>query len=122
MSNKYVIDVGAYAGKHDITIEKANEEIQTKLFSMGYTWGNKSVNVSHTHALYLYIYESPNEIYFSMAYDERQQFSRLDFERNVTVDLKPVFPKKIEYIKLNGKQYEKEKLEQSLKMIEEGKL
>jgi len=36
--------------------------------------------------------------------------------------LKPVFPKKIEYIKLNGKQYEKEKLEQALKMIEEGKL
>ena len=43
-------------------------------------------------------------------------------KRNVTVDLKPVFPKKIEYIKLNGKQYEKEKLEQALKMIEEGKL
>jgi len=55
MSNKYVIDVGAYAGKHDITIEKANEEIQTKLFSMGYTWGNKSVNVSYTCLVSVYL-------------------------------------------------------------------
>lgn len=122
---KHYINVKAYAEKYGITLDKAHEEIQPKLFEMGYSWWKNSKEVfyakaSPSHYIDLnycndkeithstvrsYIHDTMTEIII-----EREEEVKISFS---------VKEAPIEYVELNGKQYEKAKLEQALKLVEE---
>lgn len=120
---KQYIDVRAYAEKYNLTVEQAHNEIQPLLFDLNYDW--QSVDFHHTvvfkFADYLElnmdkegrITQCPKETFEQSDYDQELIFDRV-------VKLTCTARDNTEYIEFNGKQYDKRKLEQALKLIEEG--
>ena len=121
---KIYIDVQAYAKKYSLTLEQAHEEIQPMLFDLNYDW--QGINYHHKVSLVFADYlelnmdkegritQCPKETFEQSDYDQELVFNR-------TVNLAFEIRNKTEYIEFNGKQYDKRKLEQALKLIEEGK-
>ena len=119
---KQYIDVRAYAEKYNLTLEQAHNEIQPMLFDLGYDWQgiNYHHKVSLVYADYLElnmdkegrITQCPKETFEQSDYDQELIFDRIVHLTCTTRD-------NTEYVEFNGKQYDKRKIEQVLKLIEE---
>lgn len=122
---KIYIDVTEYANNYGLTLDQAHGEIQPFLFKCGYNWAYPSYDqkVSFTYAEYLelnigknlVITQCSSERFTDSDYDEEWVLKRnIDFVyecRNITHEP--------EYVKINGKRYDKSKLEKALAMLEE---
>lgn len=120
---KIYIDVTKYANKYGLTLEQAHNEIQPMLFDLNYDW--QGINYHHKVSLVFADYlelnmdkegritQCPKETFEQSDYDQELIFNR-------TVNLTCEARDNTEYVEFNGKQYDKHKLEQALKLIEEG--
>lgn len=122
--NKYFINVAKYANDNGLSLEQAHEEIQLNLFNDVYNWKHPSYQnkVVLSFAEYLELnMEEPNCITqcSSESFTESDYDFEVTFDRSVNlvwnIDRVETTP---EYVEFNGKQYEKSKLEQALKLIE----
>lgn len=119
---KQFIDVEKYALDNEISLSVAHEEIQTWLFKEGYDWEMYGTTVKFNNTRFLelnmdasYCITWENEdCYSSDKYEEELVFTR-------QVTLVPFYNKidKTEYVEFNGKKYDKAKLEEALKLIEQ---
>jgi hypothetical protein len=120
---KCFINVKSYAEKYGILMDKAHEEIQPKLFELGYSWYKGKDIIKFGECLDL-SYQKEGEITHSQeSFEDHLEMKELLIERKeiVTVDISATEPT-IEYVEFNGKQYDKAKLERALKMIDESNL
>lgn len=120
---KCFINVKSYAEKYGILMDKAHEEIQPKLFELGYSWYKGKDIIKFGECLDLN-YQKEGEITHSHKdFEDHLEMKELLIERKeiVTVDISATEPT-IEYVEFNGKQYDKAKLERALKMIDESNL
>ena len=120
---KCLINVKSYAEKYGILMDKAHEEIQLKLFELGYSWYKGKDIIKFGECLDLN-YQKEGEITHSHKdFEDHLEMKELLIERKeiVTVDISATEPT-IEYVEFNGKQYDKAKLERALKMIDESNL
>lgn len=122
--NKYFINVAKYANDNGLSLEQAHEEIQLNLFNDVYNWKHPSYQnkVVLSFAEYLELnMEEPNCITqcSSESFTESDYDFEVTFDRSVNlvwnIDRVETTP---EYVEFNGKQYDKKKLEQALKLIE----
>jgi len=122
--NKYFINVVKYANDNGLSLEQAHEEIQLNLFNDVYNWKHPSYQnkVALTFAEYLELQmEEPHCITqcSSESFTESDYDFEITFDRSVNlgwnIDRVETTP---EYVEFNGKQYDKKKLEQALKLIE----
>ena len=122
--NKYFINVVKYANDNGLSLEQAHEEIQLNLFNDVYNWKHPSYQnkVVLSFAEYLELnMEEPNCITqcSSESFTESDYDFEVTFDRSVNlvwnIDRVETTP---EYVEFNGKQYDKQKLEQALKLIE----
>lgn len=120
---KCFINVKSYAEKYGILMDKAHEEIQLKLFELGYSWPGDNCVYKHGECLELNYRKSGSITHSQESFDDRLEMKELLIERKetVTVDISVTEPT-IEYVEFNGKQYDKAKLERTLKMIDESNL
>ena len=122
---KIYIDVTEYANNYGLTLDQAHGEIQPMLFESGYNWAYPSYDqkVSFTYAEYLElniekklaITQCSSETFTDSDYDVKWVLKR-DIEfvheyRNITNEPK--------YVEINGKRYDRSKLEKALAMLEE---
>lgn len=120
---KCFINVKSYAEKYGILMDKAHEEIQPKLFELGYSWYKGKDIIKFGECLDLN-YQKEGEITHSHKdFEDHLEMKELLIKREeiVTVDISATEPT-IEYVEFNGKQYDKAKLERALKMIDESNL
>lgn len=122
---KIYIDVAKYANDYGLTLDQAHEEIQPMLFECGYNWAHPSYDrkVSLTCSEYLElnmdremtITQTRSETFIESDYDVEWVLKRniefVYYYRNITHEP--------EYVKINGKSYDKSKLEKALAMLEE---
>ena len=122
---KIYIDVAKYANTYGLTLEQAHEEIQPMLFECGYNWeySPHDREVSLTYSEYLevnmdreaVITQCPSELFTESDYDVEWVLKRnIEFVyeyRNIIHEH--------EYVEINGKRYDKSKLEKALAMLEE---
>ena len=125
---KQYIDVQAYAEKYNLTLEQAHLEIQPWLFDFGYGW--QSIVYHHkvcfTEGEYLElnidrdgcITQCSRDVFIESDYDQEIIFDRIV---DISYTCRNVI-REPEYIEFNGKQYEKSKLEQALKLIDKFEL
>ena len=122
--NKYFINVVKYANDNGLSLEQAHEEIQSELFKDDYNWECKGYHnkVVLTFAEYLELQmEKPHCITqcSGESFTESDYDFEITFDRSVNlgwnIDRVETTP---EYVEFNGKQYDKKKLEQALKLIE----
>ena len=123
--NKYFINVAKYANDNGLSLEQAHEEIQLNLFNDVYNWKHPSYQnkVVLSFAEYLELnMEEPNCITqcSSESFTESDYDFEVTFDRSVNlvwnIDRVETTP---EYVEFNGKQYDKKKLEQALKLLED---
>lgn len=123
--NKYFINVAKYANDNGLSLEQAHKEIQSELFKDGYNWKHPSYQnkVVLTFAEYLELQmEERHRITqcSSETFTESDYDFEITFARNVnlewSMDRVETTP---EYVEFNGKQYDKQKLEQALKLLED---
>lgn len=123
--NKYFINVVKYANDNGLSLEQAHEEIQLNLFNDVYNWKHPSYQnkVVLSFAEYLELnMEEPNCITqcSSESFTESDYDFEVTFDRSVNlvwnIDRVETTP---EYVEFNGKQYDKKKLEQALKLLED---
>jgi len=122
---KIYIDVTEYANNYGLTLDQAHGEIQPMLFESGYNWAYPSYDqkVSSTYAEYLelnmdkemVITQCPSDLFTESDYDVEWVLKR-DIEfvheyRNIIHEH--------EYVEINGKRYDRSKLEKALAMLEE---
>lgn len=120
---KCFINVKSYAEKYGILMDKAHEEIQPKLFELGYSWYKGKDIIKFGECLDLN-YQKEGEITHSHKdFEDHLEMKELLIKREeiVTVDISATEPT-IEYVEFNGKQYDKATLERALKMIDESNL
>lgn len=122
---KQYINVRAYAEKYNLTMEQAHNEIQPLLFDLSYDW----VYSDYHHKVSL-----PFADYLELNMDgegkitqcSRETFELYDYDQEIILDRVVSLTCKtrdisyVEYVEFNGKQYDKRKIEQALKLIEEG--
>ena len=122
---KIYIDVAKYANNYGLTLKQAHEEIQPMLFECGYNWAYPSYDRKVSLSCYGYlelnmdkemvITQCPSETFTDSDYDVEWVLKRnIEFVyeyRNIIHDPK--------YVEINGKRYDKSKLEQALAMLEE---
>ena len=122
---KIYIDVTKYANNYGLTLKQAHEEIQPVLFECGYNWAYSSHDreVSLTSSEYLelnmdkemVITQCPSDLFTESDYDVKWALKRnIEFVyeyRNIT--------REPEYVEINGKSYDKSKLEKALALLEE---
>ena len=122
---KIYIDVTEYANNYGLTLDQAHGEIQPFLFRCGYNWAYPSYDqkVSFTYAEYLElniekklaITQCSSETFTDSDYDVEWVLKRnIEFVheyRNITNEH--------EYVEINGKRYDRSKLEKALAMLEE---
>ena len=122
---KIYIDVTEYANNYGLTLDQAHGEIQPMLFESGYNWAYPSYDqkVSFAYAEYLElnmdkemtITQTNSETFIESDYDVEWVLKRnIEFVyeyRNITHEH--------EYVEINGKSYDKSKLEKALAMLEE---
>ena len=123
---KQFIDVEKYATDFNIPLAQAHEEIQTWLFEQGYNWVadayKNSVEFTCSGILELNM-----DNYFAITRNVFENIDFNDYDEEITfgrcwkVHLTPFANKvvKTEYVEFNGKQYDKRKLEEALKLIEQ---
>jgi len=122
---KIYINITEYANKYGLSLAQAHKEIQPFLFSLGYNWASpiyKKVSLCHAEYLELHmekewtITQCSSDSFVEDDYDYKWEI-----ERTVTLRYTHHYiehTQEIEYVEFNGKQYEKTKLEQALKLIE----
>lgn len=116
---KHYINVKAYAEKYGITLAKAHEEIQPKLFEMEYAWPIGQNIYNHNDCLVLNYFTNNEITHASVDFMYRNPMTEIIIEREEIININfSVKEAPIEYVEFNGKQYEKAKLEQALKLIE----
>ena len=122
---KTYIDVTKYANNYGLTLYQAHKEIQPMLFESGYNWAYSPHDrkVSFAYAEYLElnmdkemtITQTNSETFIESDYDVEWVLKRnIEFVyeyRNITHEH--------EYVEINGKSYDKSKLEKALAMLEE---
>jgi hypothetical protein len=121
---KVYINVAKYANENALTLEQAHNEIQPFLFALGYNWACKGYHnkVVLTYAEYLEMHmekdwvitQCSSDSFTESDYDYEWELKRkvnLSYVHRAITSVK-------EYVEFNGKQYEKTKLEQALKLIE----
>lgn len=121
-SQKLFVNVGAYATNNEISLKQSHEEIQEWLFDKGFKWASyEGVSFKDTKILVLNI-DRPLQLCWESVEDisKLQHYypgiQELLLKRTCTVTLSPSI--KEEYVEFNGKQYNKQKLEQALKLLE----
>ena len=123
--NKYFINVVKYANDNGLSLEQAHKEIQPELFKDGYNWKHPSCQnkVVLTFAEYLELQMEERHCITqcsSETFTESDYDFEITFVRNVNIawsmDRVETTP---EYVEFNGKKYEKAKLEQALKLLED---
>ena len=122
---KTYIDVAKYANTYGLTLEQAHEEIQPMLFECGYNWAYPPYDrkVSLTCSEYLEL-NMDSEMTITQTYSET--FIEADYdvewvlERNIefVYEYRNIIHEP-EYVEINGKSYDKSKLEKALAMLEE---
>jgi hypothetical protein len=121
---KVYINVTKYANENALTLEQAHKEIQPFLFSLGYNWKcltyNKKVSLCYAEYLELHMEED-----WAITQCSSESFTETDYDYNWELERKVslryvhrAITSAKEYVEFNGKQYEKAKLEQALKLIE----
>ncbi len=122
-SQRLVVNVGAYATNNKISLKQAHEEIQEWLFDKDFKWDSyEGVSFKDTTILVLN-YARP----LQLCWESFENISKLQhyytgiqellLKRTCTVTLSPSI--KEEYVEFNGKQYNKRKLEEALKLLED---
>ena len=123
---KIYINITEYANKYGLSLVQAHEEVQPFLFGLGYNWESPSYNkkVVLWFADYLELHMEKDWTITQCSSDsfvEDDYDYKWEIERTVTLRYLHRFiehAQEIEYVEFNGKQYEKAKLEQALKLIE----
>ena len=119
---KQFIDVKQYAEENDIPLNAAHEEIQNWLFKEGYKWTRYGTTVKFTDSRFL---ELNMDTSYGITWENEDCFDSDNYDEELTfarcVTIVPVYNKidKTEYVEFNGKQYDKAKLEEALKLIEQ---
>ena len=122
---KIYINVTEYANNYGLTLDQAHGEIQPFLFRCGYKWAHPSCDqkVSFTYAEYLElniekklaITQCSSDLFTESDYDVEWALKRnIEFVheyRNIIHEH--------EYVEINGKRYDRSKLEKALAMLEE---
>lgn len=121
---KAYINVKEYAEKYNLTLNQSHNEIQPMLFDLNYDWQSSFYHrkVCFTEAEYLElnmdrdgcITQCSRDMFIESDYDQEIIFDRIV---DVSYTCRNVI-REPEYVEFNGKQYEKSKLEQALKLIE----
>ena len=116
---KIYIDVQAYAEKHNLTLDQAHNEIQPLLFDLNYDW--QSVDYHHTVVLKFADYLELNmDKEGCITQCSRETFELHDYDQEIILDRAVKLTHKVrdnvEYVEFNGKQYDKCKLEQALRL------
>ena len=121
---KVYINVAKYANENALTLEQAHNEIQPFLFALGYNWACKGYHnkVVLTYVEYLEMHMDKDWVITRCSSDSFTE-SDYDYEwelkRKVNLSyVHRAIASAKEYVEFNGKQYEKAKLEQALKLIE----
>ena len=122
---KAYINVKEYAEKYNLTLNQAHNEIQPVLFGLNYNWASKDYyrKVYFTEWEYLElnidrcgrITHCPRDMFIESDYDQEIIFDRIV---DISYTCRNVI-REPEYIEFNGKQYDKQKLEQALKLLED---
>ena len=122
---KTYIDVAKYANKYGLTLEQAHEEIQPMLFECGYNWAYFSYDreVFFTSSEYLEL-NMDKEMVITQCSSELFTESKYDVEWVLKRNIEFVYEYRniiheTEYVEINGKRYDKSKLEKALAMLEE---
>lgn len=113
---KHYINVKAYAEKYGITLAKAHEEIQPKLFEMGYTWSSMAVDglvhvrYKTSNFLCLNLVEE-KELRWCDNEDATESDKEIVIEREETISINfSVKEAPIEYVEFNGSNMKKPSL------------
>jgi len=121
---KVYINVAKYANEHNLSLDQAHNEIQPFLFALGYNWACKGYHnkVILTYVEYLEMHMDKDWVITRCSSDSFTE-SDYDYEwelkRKVNLSyVHRAITSAKEYVEFNGKQYEKAKLEQALKLIE----
>ena len=121
---KVYINVTKYANEHHLSLDQAHNEIQPFLFALGYNWACKGYHnkVILTYVEYLEMHMDKDWVITQCSSDSFTE-SDYDYEwelkRKVNLSyVHRAITSAKEYVEFNGKQYEKAKLEQALKLIE----
>lgn len=125
---KAYINVKEYAEKYNLTLNQAHNEIQPVLFGLNYDWASKDYHrkVCFTEGECLElnidrdwrITQCSRDAFIESDYDQEIIFDRIV---DISYTCRNVI-REPEYIEFNGKQYEKSKLEQALKLIDKFEL
>lgn len=122
---KTYIDVTRYANTYGLTLKQAHEEIQPMLFECGYNWAYPPYDreVSLTYAEYLEL-NMDKELAITQCSSETFAESDYDIEWVLKRNIEFVYEYRniiheTEYVEINGKRYDKSKLEKALAMLEE---
>ena len=120
---KCFINVKSYAKKYGILMDEAHEEIQLKLFELGYSWPSGKNVYKYGECLELNYHKSGRITHSRESFEDHLEMKELLIERKeiVTVDISAT-ESTTEHVEFNGKQYDKAKLERALKMIDESNL
>lgn len=121
-SQKLLVNVGAYATNNRISLKQAHEEIQEWLFDKDFKWDSYE-GVSFKDATILVLnFDRPLQLCWgsfeniSKLYSYYPGIQELLLKRTCTVTLSPSI--KEEFVEFNGKQYNKRKLEEALRLLE----
>lgn len=121
---KVYINVTKYANEHNLSLAQAHNEIQPFLFNLGYNWACKGYHdkVVLTFAEYLEMHMEKDWVITKCSSDSFTE-SDYDYEWEIKRKVNLSYVHRAitsvkEYVEFNGKQYEKTKLEQALKLIE----
>lgn len=121
---KVYINVAKYANEHHLSLGQAHNELQPFLFALGYNWACKGYHnrVVLTYVEYLEMHMEKDWVITQCSSDSFTE-SDYDYEwelkRKVNLSyVHRAITSAKEYVEFNGKKYEKDKLEQALKLIE----
>jgi hypothetical protein len=114
---KLEFDVAAHAAEWNVPHEEASKRIQEFLFENGFGWFTAINVVQHIDKPFLQVnVNGPNSI--TQDYERYERAAPATLTATTTYSVSIDVPT-IEYVEIGGKKYEKKKLEEALKLIEE---
>jgi len=122
---KVYINITKYANEHNLSLEQAHNEIQPFLFNLGCNWACKGYHnkVVLTYAEYLEMHMEKDWVITQCSSDSFTE-SDYDYEWELKRKVNLIYVHRAitsakEYVEFNGRQYDKQKLEQALKLLED---
>ncbi len=122
LTKKTFINVQKYADMYNLTLEEANNEIQPWLFEQGihHAYPSYKGKVVFTERE---IVEVSMDKPLAITSCHMDVFCKESYEQELTLSRKVVLTPStsnlVEYVTINGKQYNKRKLEEALKLLED---